>query len=263
MPTTTGPRMMTLLRSLSAFALGGALVLGSGIAQPAQAHTSATAQTQAQAALTGSSQASVKLGGSGSSKPKKKVTYCTGIEKKKGVTASKVIEVRQKTKTTANIYLCKKSGKRYVRDGGAYAGKLGYNGITSKKREGDGKTPAGVYWLRDGFGTSKNPGLSKKWTKVTRDHVWVDGKASKAKGYNTMKRKSKGYRGESLYQPKPYKYSQVIGYNEARKAGKGSAIFLHANTKSMKTAGCVSMYEKSLVKAMKWQGKTKTQIVIH
>src|SRR5699024_6213761 len=45
--------------------------------------------------------------------------------------------------------------------------------------------------------------------------------------------------------------------------GKGSAIFLHANTESMKTAGCVSMYESSLVKTMEWEGATKTQIAIH
>lgn len=201
--------------------------------------------------------------GLGSSTPKSTTKYCTGIEGK-NVTASKVIEARAKTKSTGYVYLCKKSGDRYVLDKGPYRAKFGYNGLSSKKREGDGKTPSGIFWMRDGFGTSGNPGLKgHDWTKVTRDHVWVDGNATKAGGYNTMKRKSDGYSGESLYQPKPYKYAQVIGYNEARTPGKGSAIFLHANTSSMKTAGCVSMYESSLVKAMKWQNGTKTQIVIH
>ena len=153
--------------------------------------------------------------------------------------------------------------RRYVRDSGPYKARLGYNGTTSSKKEGDGKTPKGVFWMRDGFGTSSNPGLGKPWTKVTRDHVWVDGDATRAEGYNPMQLKSEGFEGESLYQPKPYKYAQVIGYNEARTPGKGSAIFLHANTESMKTAGCVSMYESSLVKAMKWEGSTKTQILIH
>ncbi|UVI35139.1 hypothetical protein [Brevibacterium spongiae] len=189
--------------------------------------------------------------------------YCTGIESNSKVTAGKAIEVKQRSTITADIYLCRKSGSRYVRDSGPYKARLGYNGTTANKREGDGKTPKGVFWMRDGFGTSANPGLKKAWTKVTRDHVWVDGDATKAEGYNTMQLKSKGYKGESLYQPKPYKYAQVIGYNEARTPGKGSAIFLHANTESMKTAGCVSMYESSLVKAMKWEGTTKTQIVIH
>ncbi|SDS74943.1 L,D-peptidoglycan transpeptidase YkuD, ErfK/YbiS/YcfS/YnhG family [Brevibacterium siliguriense] len=188
--------------------------------------------------------------------------YCTGIEGNKKVKASKVIEARQKTKTTGYVFLCQKKGSRYVLKG-IYKAKFGYNGTTTRKREGDGKTPRGTYWMRNGFGTAKNPGLGKSWTKATRDHVWVDGKASKARGYNTMQRKSRGYRGETLYQPKPYKYAQVIGYNEARTPGKGSAIFLHANTKSMKTAGCISLYEASLKKVMRWEGATKTQIVIH
>lgn len=201
--------------------------------------------------------------GSGS-KTTQATKYCTGIEGDKKVKASQVIEARAKTKTTGYVYLCKKSGDRYVLDKGPYRAKFGYNGLSSSKREGDGKTPKGVFWMRDGFGTSGNPGLSNhKWTKVTRDHVWVDGNATKAQGYNTMKRKSDGYKGEALYQPKPYKYAQVIGYNEARTAGKGSAIFLHANTSSMKTAGCVSMYESSLVKAMKWQKSDDVQIKIH
>lgn len=203
----------------------------------------------------------VSLGGG----PAKKATkYCTGIEGDKKVKAKQVIEARAKTTSTGYVYLCKKSGSRYVLDKGPYKAKFGYNGVTAKKKEGDGKTPKGVFTMRAGFGTSGNPGLStQKWTKVTKDHVWVDGNASKAKGYNTMKRKSDGYKGEALYQPKPYKSAQVIGYNEARTAGKGSAIFLHANTNSMKTAGCVSMYQASLVKAMKWQKSKDVQIKIH
>lgn len=192
-----------------------------------------------------------------------KAAYCTGVEKNRAVTAAKVIEVKQRSTLKADVYLCRKSGKRYIRDKGPYGARLGYAGTTANKREGDGKTPKGVFWMRNGFGTASNPGLRKSWTKVTRDHVWVDGKATKKGGYNTMQRKSKGYRGEALYQPKPYKYAQVIGYNEARTPGKGSAIFLHANTASMKTAGCVSMYESQLVTTMKWQSTTATQILIH
>lgn len=205
--------------------------------------------------------AKVGLGGSSSTQATK---YCTGIEGDKKVTAKQVIEVGAKTKTTGYIYLCDKKGDRYVLAGGPYRIKLGYNGITSNKKEGDGKTPKGVFPMRGGFGVSGNPGLStQSWTKVTKDHVWVDGNATKAGGYNTMKRKSDGYKGESLYQPKAYKYAQVIGYNEARTPGKGSAIFLHANTASMKTAGCVSMYESSLVKTLKWQKSKDVQMKIH
>lgn len=248
------------LRTTSAAILTLGLATGMGVTG-AGAATATQAKTQADV---GSSSIQPMKAGLGSSTPKKaKVKYCTAIEKKKGVTAAKVIDVRQTSTTKANTYQCEKSGSRYIQKHGPYKTGLGYNGISSKKKEGDGKTPSGTYWMRDGFGTSGNPGLKKTYKKVTRDYVWVDGKTSKAKGYNTMQRKSKGYKGESLYQPKPYKNAQVIGYNESRTAGKGSAIFLHANTTSKKTAGCVSLYQSSLVKFMKWEGKTPTQIVIH
>jgi L,D-peptidoglycan transpeptidase YkuD (ErfK/YbiS/YcfS/YnhG family) len=226
------------------------------------AGTRASARTVAMllAAVLFAAVLSVTTGGGAASAAEK---HCTGIESDSKVTADKAIEVKQRSTITADIYLCEKSGDRYVRDSGPYKARLGVNGTSASKREGDGKTPKGVFWMRDGFGTSSNPGLKKDWTKVTRDHVWVDGDATKAEGYNAMQLKSKGYEGESLYQPKPYKYAQVIGYNEARTPGKGSAIFLHANTDSMKTAGCVSMYESSLVKTMKWEDSTKTKIVVH
>ncbi|WP_291793361.1 hypothetical protein [Brevibacterium sp.] len=196
--------------------------------------------------------------------PKKKTLYCSYLDGRKGVKAQQVIEVRQTSTSRADVYLCSRKGDRYVRDNTSYTGHLGYNGVTSKKREGDGKTPAGVFWMRGGFGTSKNPGLDhQKWTTVTKDHVWVDGKASKAQGYNTMQRRSKGYRGEALHQTGPYKYAQVIGYNEERTPGKGSAIFLHKHTASGTTAGCVSLSEKSLVKTLKWQKSADVQMVIH
>lgn len=243
---TRGPWSRTLSMVAAAGLIGMSMLAGTGVAE---------AKTIGHTA---------ELGGGPAMAPKAAVKYCTGIEGNKKVTASKVIEARAKTTSTGYVYLCKKSGDRYVLDKGPYKAKFGYNGVTAKKKEGDGKTPAGTFWMRDGFGTSGNPGLKDhKWTKVTKDHVWVDGNATKAGGYNTMKRKSDGYKGEALYQPKPYKYAQVIGYNEARTPGKGSAIFLHANTASMKTAGCVSMYEASLVKALKWQNGTKTQMVIH
>src|SRR5699024_12704229 len=67
--------------------------------------------------------------------------HCTGIESDSSVTAEKVIEVKQRSTITADIYLCSKSDGRYVRDQGPYRARLGYNGTTADKREGDGKTP--------------------------------------------------------------------------------------------------------------------------
>ena len=49
-----------------------------------------------------------------------------------------------------------------------------------------------------------------------------------------------------------YRYAQVIGYNEARRPGLGSAIFLHVDT-GRPTAGCVSLPRGALVRVLRWQ----------
>ena len=49
-----------------------------------------------------------------------------------------------------------------------------------------------------------------------------------------------------------YNYVQVIGYNEKRTPGRGSAIFLHVST-GRATAGCVSLKQSSLLRILRWE----------
>lgn len=145
-----------------------------------------------------------------------------------------------------------------MRTQGACAGFLGYTGTTSNRRDGDGKTPKDVFWMRQGFGTSKDPGLKpQRWTKVTGKHVWIDD--SKSTHHNTMRTSG---RSEKLNNTGSYKYAQVISYNEKRTPKKGSAVVLQRNT-GKNTAGCVSMYEASLVKGLRWEKSKDVQIAIH
>lgn len=51
---------------------------------------------------------------------------------------------------------------------------MGKNGITSNKREGDGKTPTGIYSFGQAFGVAGNPGTSRGWLQVNNNHYWVD-----------------------------------------------------------------------------------------
>jgi len=44
----------------------------------------------------------------------------------------------------------------------------------------------------------------------------------------------------------------VIGYNEARVAGAGSAIFLHVD-QGHSTSGCVSLPTSALLSVMRWE----------
>lgn len=131
---------------------------------------------------------------------------------------------------------------------------LGRAGI-GKTKEGDGKTPSGVYPLGQGFGTANQPeGLKLTYTKTGKLDYWVDDPASGH--YN----KWVSFAGnpdlqwssyERLAQPL-YKYAIVMRYNDSPVIpGKGSAIFLHLWRGADKpTAGCIAMSEGNLLKLM-------------
>ena len=69
--------------------------------------------------------------------------------------------------------------------------------------------------------------------------VWVDDSASSL--YNTHQRTPANGRwasAEKLLNQPAYNYAQVIGYNEARTPGRGSAIFLHVDQGAALRAAC-------------------------
>jgi L,D-peptidoglycan transpeptidase YkuD (ErfK/YbiS/YcfS/YnhG family) len=172
-----------------------------------------------------------------------------------GARASQVLVVRS-SGTRATVRACSRTTDgSYRTDLGPYSGYVGRSGVTSaaSKREGDGATPAGVYPLRGGFGLKSNPGIPQGWFRVDSRDVWVDDPKSTL--YNTHQRKPADGRwssAESLANAPAYDYAQVIGYNEARRPGRGSAIFLHVATGGP-TAGCVSLPRAALLEVMRWE----------
>jgi L,D-peptidoglycan transpeptidase YkuD (ErfK/YbiS/YcfS/YnhG family) len=170
-----------------------------------------------------------------------------------GVTATQVVLVKA-SGASATIRACRRSGGRYVVDLGPYYGHVGKNGISWSKREGDLKTPAGTFPLRGGFGVNGNPGLrTGSWFRVDSTDVWVDDSGSSL--YNTHQHKPANGRWDSaepLLQTPAYNYAQVIGYNEGRTPGRGSAIFFHVDL-GHGTAGCVSLPTSALLTVMRWE----------
>jgi L,D-peptidoglycan transpeptidase YkuD (ErfK/YbiS/YcfS/YnhG family) len=154
----------------------------------------------------------------------------------------------------AVVRACHRSGSGYVLDLGPYYGHVGINGVSWSKREGDLRTPAGTFPLRGGFGVYGNPGLGRSWFVVDSRDVWVDDSGSSL--YNTHQRTPANGRwssAESLLKSPAYTYAQVVGYNEARTPGLGSAIFFHVDT-GRGTAGCVSLPSGALRTVMRWEG---------
>ncbi|GAB3439636.1 hypothetical protein GCM10027517_13220 [Phycicoccus ginsengisoli] len=169
-----------------------------------------------------------------------------------GLTATQVVLVKG-SGSSATVRACRRVSGAYRLELGPYYGHVGLNGVSWSKREGDLRTPAGTFPLRGGFGAYGNPGLAQGWFRVDAHDVWVDDPASSL--YNTHQRTPADGRwssAEPLLQTPAYNYAQVVGYNEVRTPGRGSAIFLHVD-KGRGTAGCISLPTSALLAVFRWE----------
>lgn len=134
----------------------------------------------------------------------------------------------------------------------AAEGFIGRNGL-GKTKEGDGKTPTGIFPLQQAFGIERNPGTIKNYTRVNRHHYWVDDLNSQY--YNQLVRddhvKKDWKSAEHLANYKiQYAFSLVIGYNAECVKGVGSGIFLHCSA-NKPTAGCVAVPQNTMISILK------------
>ena len=128
----------------------------------------------------------------------------------------------------------------------AYIGKKGWG----KSREGDVKTPCGVFTFTEAFGILEDPGCMMGYTQVNETHYWIGD--SNSERYNTMV----STRNYDAFNPKEsehiidynpgYQYCLNISWNIEGTPGKGSAIFLHCYTKNKFTGGCVAISEDDM-----------------
>ena len=142
---------------------------------------------------------------------------------------------------------------------------VGKNGITSKKNEGDKKTPKGLFSLSNVY-YRKDRNL-KPITKlhsipITKKMGWCND--IKNKKYNKLIKINNSTRYEKMFR-KDYKYDYIIPINyntKNTKIGKGSAIFIHLTKTYKKTAGCVALKKKDLLILLKLiNRKTKIKIL--
>tara|TARA_Y100000389_G_scaffold152262_1_gene152170 strand:- start:1647 stop:2138 length:492 start_codon:yes stop_codon:yes gene_type:complete len=142
---------------------------------------------------------------------------------------------------------------------------VGKKGITSKKIEGDLKTPRGSYKLGPIY--YRKDRLSKPITKLKiislkKDMGWCDDANSKY--YNKLINVNKKIKHEKLYRKnKNYDILIPIHYNTLRpKKNIGSAIFIHLTKNYCKTEGCISLKKKDMLILLKIISKnTKIKII--
>ena len=143
-------------------------------------------------------------------------------------------------RSDAILVRCTRTNDGYRREW-SRSGGVGWAGIapTGAKREGDGRSPSGVFALDRPFGVA-DPGSSIGYLQLTPTSCW-DSTSGSAR-YNTYRDDpSCGPDDEHMWDWSGYQYTEgmVIEYNTAPVVpGAGSAIFLHVGGPG--TGGCVA-----------------------
>jgi L,D-peptidoglycan transpeptidase YkuD (ErfK/YbiS/YcfS/YnhG family) len=132
---------------------------------------------------------------------------------------------------------------------------VGKNGFTSKKKEGDKKTPKGIFeieklYFRDD--RIKKPSTLLKCIKIKKNMGWCNDERFPKK-YNKLFKIEKGIKHEKLKR-KDYKYDLFIPikYNFKKPiTGLGSCIFIHLTKDYKPTAGCIALKKKDFLILLK------------
>lgn len=168
-------------------------------------------------------------------------------------TTQMIVVVAEGTYATVSMHTKDENG--IWNENFSVAGRIGRNGI-GKEKEGDGKTPIGIFKFHAAFGILPNPGVSVlPYLQVDETHHWVDDPNSKYynKCVSTRDVEIDWTSSEHLYTYVPsYNYALALNYNEACVPGVGCAIFLHCPSATFgTTAGCIAIPEANMIQAMK------------
>ncbi len=143
---------------------------------------------------------------------------------------------------------------------------IGKNGITNNKKEGDKKTPKGLFNIENLY--FRKDRISKPKTKlkcipIKRHMGWCNDPRDK-KNYNKIVRIKNNIKHEKLFR-KDNKYDLLIPINYNRKKiilGKGSAIFIHLTNNYKGTLGCISLNKNDFLILLKLINKNNKVKII-
>ncbi|MEZ5789230.1 MAG: hypothetical protein R3D62_22720 [Xanthobacteraceae bacterium] len=130
------------------------------------------------------------------------------------------------------------------------------------KREGDGRTPAGIYPIGRPFGFSASP--RDNYLRITAGLICVHDPASPA--YNTITSRAivgRKVRGENMRAISLYRQGLVIGYPTDAAARAGSCIFIHVwQGPTRGTAGCLALPEQRVVALQEFAAQHRAAVAI-
>ena len=168
------------------------------------------------------------------------------------------VEAKVAKTTHATLRTWRRAGDCWVAVAGPYAARLGKNGLSASRREGDGTTPTGMFRIgRTMYGNEPNPGVRFRYRRLRCGDWWDEDPSSPT--YNSFQHVRCGTKppfggaSEGMWeQPRPYPFLAVIEYNTRPAVpGRGSGIFLHAQTGGP-TIGCVSLRKEELRAVLRW-----------
>ena len=143
---------------------------------------------------------------------------------------------------------------------------IGEKGSTYKKKEGDKKTPKGLFLIGNLYYRSDrilNPTTKLKKIKINNKMGWCDDTLY-PKYYNKLIKIDNTIKHEKLFR-KDHKYDLLIliKYNYLKPIlGKGSCIFLHLTNTLKPTSGCIALKKKDFIILLKLIKRT-TKIKIY
>ena len=143
---------------------------------------------------------------------------------------------------------------------------IGKRGITLNKKEGDLKTPKGIFKFKSIFYRKDRVGNLKTLLKkkiIKKDMGWCDD--PNLKNYNKLiKFPFKGRAEKMWLKDRIYDVLIVIDYNlKPIVTNKGSAIFLHIAKKNYSTTkGCIAVRKKDII-FLAHKINNKTKIIIN
>ena len=128
---------------------------------------------------------------------------------------------------------------------------IGKKGLTNNKKEGDKKTPKGIFAIENLYFREdriKKPSTLLKCVKIKKNMGWCDD-VRFPKKYNKLFKIEKKIKHEKLKR-KDCKYDLLIPikYNFKKPVtGLGSCIFIHLTKDYKPTDGCIALRKKDLL----------------
>jgi len=142
---------------------------------------------------------------------------------------------------------------------------IGKNGLSIKKKEGDKKTPKGLFGIEHLYYRKDRidkPKTTLKCIKIKKNMGWCNDSNS-LKKYNKLIKINKNLTHEKLKRnDQKYDLLIPIKYNYKKPIfGKGSCIFIHLTKNYEPTAGCIALNRKDFLIMLKIINKnTKIKI---